>query len=120
MITNADFYTELTARIDLYNVCYLAKYPVDWDCCGFANVAIEPGRKGKSLAKMLEALEIDFFKSSRYGKTVYMLDFPRLLSKMVGHQALTYKEDFCREIINYMRELEDFVGFEIYLYSSMD
>lgn len=115
----SNIHRELTAHQE----DYLERHPHDWDCCGFANIVIEFGRKTKA-KKYLESLGIfDMYKTTRYGKTVF---YVTLLGKYrdqmprLGHQSLTYKEEQVMTMIKVLRDIPELQGINMYMVSSMD
>ena len=123
MTTANELVFDLRKALIAHQADYLERHPHDWDCCGFANIVIEFGRKTKA-KKYLESLGIfDMFKTTRYGKTVVYLS---LLGKYrdqmprLGHQSLTYKEEQVMTMIKVLRDIPELQGINMYMVSSMD
>lgn len=100
---NPVFVARVIAKIDEYHKTYLVEHPHDWDCCGFASVSIEFGRK----RKMKEQVQALGFNIAYKSGTDSIMD-PTFRIPSCGHQSLTYKEEItkiiCEEINNVVGE----------------
>lgn len=93
------FVREVVRRVNAYHETYLEKHPHDWDCCGFASVSIEFGRKRK-LKEQVEALGFDVgYKSGTSSIMSAKFSIPNC-----GHQSLTYKENVTQIVCDVINE----------------
>lgn len=107
------FVAKVIAKIDEYHKTYLVEHPTDWDCCGFASIAVEFGRKRKMKDQILA---LGFNVGYKSG-TESILN-PTFRIPYCGHQSLSYKEDIARVVCGVINEV---VGEKVaYMTSYMD
>lgn len=99
---NDQFVKDVEIAVSEYNKEYLVKHPHDWDCCGFANITAEFGRKTKLKNQILD---LGFEVSFKSGTTSYLT--PTFNIENVGHQSLTYKEDLMSVVKSVIKKYID-------------